>query len=163
MTEAASIRRRSGTLDRLGSLALWLELGLGLRVLAADAVEWYVRRRGPTALCVFADTEIYWTLAQRIRAGAPYEVSAYRDLPHFALRTPGYPLFLAGCQALFGERTLPVRLVQAALGTVCIWLAYRLVRQILPDSERIALIAAALVAVEPFTVGMSALLLSEAL
>ncbi len=55
------------------------------------------------------------------------------DIPHFALRTPGYPILLAGCQALFGERTLAVRLVQAVLGTVSVYLVYRLCRQLVPS------------------------------
>ena len=53
----------------------------------------------------------------------------YADIPHFALRTPGYPLLMAACQALFGERPLAVRLVQAVLGTVGVYLVYRLTLQ----------------------------------
>ena len=120
---------RCAVLGRLVSLALVLEVALALRVAAADAVEWYVRRGGPARLDLFPDTDIYWELARAIRAGGPYEYVEWGDIPHFAIRTPGYPLFLAACQAVFGERTLPVRLVQAALGTLCVYLVYRLARQ----------------------------------
>ena len=78
---------------------------------------------------------IYWELARTIRAGGPYEIVDWGDIPHFALRTPGYPLFLAACQAFFGERTLAVRLVQAAFGTVSVYLVYRLTRQIVANGE----------------------------
>jgi 4-amino-4-deoxy-L-arabinose transferase-like glycosyltransferase len=116
-------------LGRLASLVLVLEIALALRVVAADAIEWYVRRGDPSRLCVFPDTASYWELARTIRTGGPYEVVEWADIPHFALRTPGYPLVLAACQALFGERTLAVRLVQAVLGTLSVYLVYCLARQ----------------------------------
>jgi len=164
---------------RLASLALVLEVALALRVIAADAVEWYVewkiRRGGADPLCLFPDTRIYWELARKIRAGAPYEYVEWADIPHFALRTPGYPLLMAACQALFGERPLAVRLVQAVLGTVGVYLVYRLTLQIVAPSEladsaamatprrwTIPLIAAALAALNPYYAFMSAILLSEA-
>ena len=163
-------------LGRLASLVLVLEIALALRVVAADAVEWYVRHGDPTRLCVFPDTVSYWELARTIRAGGPYEVVEWADIPHFALRTPGYPLVLAACQALFGERTLAVRLVQAVLGTLSVYLVYRLARQFarpensdadpdgLPAQRRrtVPLVAAALAAVNPHYLLMSSLILSEA-
>jgi 4-amino-4-deoxy-L-arabinose transferase-like glycosyltransferase len=163
-------------LARLASLALVLEVALGLRVAAADAVEWFVRSRGPARLDLFPDTDIYWELARAIRAGGPYEYVEWGDIPHFAIRTPGYPLLLAACQALFGERTLPVRLVQAVLGTLCVYLVYHLARQVvLTEADRAAddaispqgrwtvpLIAAAIAAVNPHYLVMSSLVLSEA-
>jgi 4-amino-4-deoxy-L-arabinose transferase-like glycosyltransferase len=142
--------------------------GLGLRVLAADLVQWYTQRKG--VLCVFPDSEIYWELAGKLRRGEPYEISYYVDLPHFALRTPGYPLFLAACQLAFGPRVLPVRLVQAALGAWCVWLVARLTRRALPDDIdppgtiwTVPLIAATITALDPFVVANSAFVLSEAL
>jgi hypothetical protein len=170
-------------------LALLIELAIVLRVLAADAVEWYVHQRATTsggaadAICVFPDTRIYWELARTILEGAPFEILTYGDIPHFSLRTPGYPLFLAGIRFLFGNRPLAVRLVQAALGGVTVWLVFLLTRQVLfrnaqrPNStgpvrglegstfgrESIPLVAAALTALHPYAVLMSALILSEAL
>src|SRR5512135_709419 len=111
---------RANANERPAGRSLVLEGAFGLRVLAAIVVQWFTRRKG--TLCVFPDTRIYWHLARTIREGAPFEVVEWGDLPRFALRTPGYPLFLAACQLVFGERVLPVRLVQAALGTWCVWL-----------------------------------------
>jgi len=102
---------------------------LALRIGAADIVEWYVRRSDPERLCVFDDTNIYWGLAQAICAGEPYQYVEWSDIPHFAIRTPGYPLLLAACQAVFGEQTLAVRLIQAVLGVMCVYLVYCLARQ----------------------------------
>jgi 4-amino-4-deoxy-L-arabinose transferase-like glycosyltransferase len=162
-------------LARLASLAFVLEVALGLRVVAANAVDLYVHRGGSQRLCLFPDSLVYWGLARTIRAGAPYEYVEWSDIPHFAVRTPGYPLFLATCQALFGERTLAVRLVQATLGTVSVYLVYRLTRQFTPLQEAAALgapslpggwtgplVAAALAAINPYYLMMSSLILSEA-
>jgi 4-amino-4-deoxy-L-arabinose transferase-like glycosyltransferase len=159
----------------LVSLALVLQVALGLRIVAADAVDLYVHRGGSPRLCLFPDTTIYWGLARTIRAGAPYEYVEWSDIPHFALRTPGYPLFLAICQALFGRRTLAVRIVQAGLGSLSVYLIYRLTRQVVPAdlaarpgenarSRRTAapVVAAALAAINPYCLFMSAILLSEA-
>jgi len=121
----------------LAPLVVLLELALALRVLAAGAIEWYVRRGGTGRLCLFPDTNIYWELARAIRAKAPYQIVEWGDIPHFALRTPGYPIMLAGCQALFGERTLAVRLVQAVLGTVSVYVVYQLCRQLAPSGEEV--------------------------
>lgn len=149
------------------SLARSVELGLALRVAAACLVHWYAGRKG--TLCVFADTNIYWELARTILEREPFQVMQF-DVPHFALRTPGYPLFLAACQAIFGARLMPVRLVQAALNALAIVLLYRLAARVLPEADRSApegwstpRAAAFLMAVEPYTVGMSALVLSEGL
>ena len=126
--------------------------GLALRVLAAFAVQGYADRLGKP--CLFGDTTIYWELARAIREGRPFVVDQ-SGVPHHALRTPGYPLFLAACQALFGERILPVRLVQAALGTLGVYFVYRLVDRAVGD-RKAAIIAAGLAAVEPYGVGLGA-------
>src|SRR5262249_53665636 len=108
-----------------------------------------------------------WLLAGAIRRGLPYEVVEWGEISHFALRTPGYPAFLAACRFLFGDRPLAARLVQAVLGTVAVWLVYRLTRQAVPEAEERpgwsrAMVAAALAAFYPYSVATSALLLSEA-
>ena len=151
-------------------LSQCLELALWLRVLAACGVQWLSQRRG--IRCLFPDTEIYWMLGQAIRRSEPYEVSQW-GIPHFALRAPAYPLLLAFSQLCFGDRAMPARLLQAALGTLAILALAKLVERLTPDQSQSessaswlsspALIAAALATVDPFTVGFSAVLLSEAL
>jgi 4-amino-4-deoxy-L-arabinose transferase-like glycosyltransferase len=141
-------------------LAGLIGLAFALRALAAVAVDGYVRTRNQ--LCIFPDTNIYVHLADTIIAGGPYQVLQF-GIPHRAIRTPGYPLFLAACRSIFGTGSLlPVRVIQAALGAVCVWLIERVVRQLQPIRAA-ALFAAGLVAIEPYTVGISVLVLSEAL
>jgi 4-amino-4-deoxy-L-arabinose transferase-like glycosyltransferase len=105
------------------SWTLILAVALGLRVVAAVGVTWYAEAQKKP--CVFADTLIYRQLARTIEAGEPYVVMQFGS-PHYALRTPGYPLFLAACRVVFGESLLAVRLVQAVLGTIGVWLVAKL-------------------------------------
>ena len=144
------------------TLALILSVGFVLRVVAAVVVQWYAQRIGQP--CLFGDTLIYWELARTIREGLPFEVNQ-TGIPHFALRTPGYPIFLAACQSLFGLRYLPVRLVQASMGMVAVLILYRLVGNVAPASKAkvwtTAMVAGTLAAVEPYGIGLGVLILSE--
>jgi 4-amino-4-deoxy-L-arabinose transferase-like glycosyltransferase len=172
VTASARAGRWRRALTGLASLALVLQVALALRIIAADVIDLYVHQGGSDSLCLFPDTKIYWGLARAIRTGAPYEYVEWSDIPHFALRTPGYPLFLAVCQAVFGGRTLAVRLVQAGLGTLSVFLVYRLTQQFAvatapgdPSRARgwtAPLVAAAIAAANPYYILMSVLLLSEA-
>lgn len=138
-------------------LAAILAVGLLARIAAAVVAQGYADRIGKPDL--FGDTVLYGALARTIVEGTPYRVDQ-AGIPHYALRTPGYPAFLAGCRALFGPEYLYARLVQAGLGTVGVWLVYRLSRRTLAD-RGVALVAAGLAAVEPYGVGLGALVLSE--
>ncbi len=153
----ASAPPRDGRAAAWPTLAIILAMGLALRVLAAFAVQGYADRLGKP--CLFGDTTIYVELARAIREGRQFVVDQ-SGVPHHALRTPGYPAFIAACQALFGERLLPVRLVQAALGTLGIYFVYRLVDRAVGD-RKAAILAAGLAAVEPYGIGLGALILSE--
>jgi hypothetical protein len=162
-----STRRSRWT--RRASLPLIMIAALAFRLLAAGMVQLFTQQKG--VLGVFGDTTIYWRLAESIRAGSPYVVDQWGQ-PHYALRTPGYPAFLAACQAGFGEHAaLGARVVQAVLGAIGVGIVYGLVVSLWrrggeADRRRartVATVAAALAAVEPYTVGLSALLLSEAL
>jgi 4-amino-4-deoxy-L-arabinose transferase-like glycosyltransferase len=159
--EQVSGARRQIRLDWI-TFALIILSALWVRIAAADVVHWYAQRIGKP--CLFGDTFIYWELSRTIREGTPFEVSQ-TGVPHFALRTPGYPAFLAGCQLLFGQRYLPVRIVQAVLGTIGVFVVYRLTKRVLPQTNRglwsTATIAMLLAAFEPYGVGLGALILSE--
>jgi 4-amino-4-deoxy-L-arabinose transferase-like glycosyltransferase len=148
------------------ALVAALAVALAARVAAALVVESFARRAG--GLCLFDDTRIYWHLAGTILRGEPFVVMQYEQ-PHFALRTPGYPLWLAAYRALFGDSTLAPRFGQAILGTAAVAALAALVRRLVdPESDpvrarRAAVATAWLAALEPYGVGMSALLLSEGL
>ena len=147
MSEGVSNRRWVG---RAASLTLVLLVALGLRLVAAGVVTRYAASQGK--LCVFADTDIYWKLAGAIVAGEPFQVGQW-GVPHYALRTPGYPLFLAACRATLGDGLFGVRAVQAILGTLAVWLLARLAGATISGDRRerwaVPLIAASLAAVDP--------------
>ena len=160
-------------LRRIAGTVAVLAVALALRVLAAGVLQWFVQKNVPNRLCVFPDTEYYWQLAKTIRAGSAYEIVEWGSISHRALRTPGYPLFLAACQAIFGEWSLGVRLVQAVLGTLSVGLVYLLTQRLVQcsgacpttgfPSRTAPLVAAGLAAIDPYYVAISELLLSEAL
>ncbi len=180
-------KERIASIPQSYRLGPWLEAATMLRLIVACLVQWYVQKRG--RLCLFPDTEVYWRLAQTIVHGTPYEISQW-GIPHLALRTPGYPLFLAAFQAIFGDRVMPVRIAQAILGAASVWLTVGLVkaldldrlqkgfrqdeRRTNSEAERSAQprfhrlppiwwIAAGIAALEPYHASLSVLILSEAL
>ena len=137
-------------------MAWILGVAVTLRLVAAAGVSWYVARVGKP--CVFPDTIIYWELARAIVAGDPYRVFQ-GGAPHYALRTPGFPLFLAGCRLLFGASLPGVRIVQAILGTMAVWLVCCLIGAVFGVEEvrrkgwTLGWIGAAMVAIDPYVVG----------
>jgi 4-amino-4-deoxy-L-arabinose transferase-like glycosyltransferase len=79
------------------------------------------------------------------------------DADVHAYRVPGYPALIAAC----GGNVRVVRLVQAVLDTSSVLAAYLLARRWL--SRRASLLATALVAINPFLIYFSGLILSETL
>jgi 4-amino-4-deoxy-L-arabinose transferase-like glycosyltransferase len=155
----------------LRALLAALVAALAARSVAAVALQWYLSKQGPNRLCMFDDANYYWLLARTIRDGAVYQIVEWGTIAHKALRTPGYPLFLAACQAVFGEWPLGVRLVQAVLGSLTVVLVYFLTVRFAHHSTEqgsffaasAPLAAAVLAAVNPYYIALSELLLSEAL
>jgi hypothetical protein len=77
------------------------------------------------------------------------------------VRTPGYPLLLI--PGLLAGRLLPVTiLLQVLLSCFTVYMVYRMAR-LLFDSERIAILAATLYAIEPLSVLYTGLILTETL
>ena len=134
-----------------------LLLALGLRVGAALSVHTYLESAGREFL-IAGDAAGYWELGQKLAAGEDYSIY---DPPRRAMRMPGYPVFLAASIKLGGTRLLPVRLLQAGVGTAACWLVH-LLGTLLID-EKTGLLAAFLAAVSPTFVGFSSLVLSETL
>jgi 4-amino-4-deoxy-L-arabinose transferase-like glycosyltransferase len=163
----------TGALRQLSAPGVVLAVALLSRMIAAGVMQSYVARLRPPRLCFFPDTNYYWLLARAIREGRPYEIVEQGTISFKAMRTPGYPLFLAACQAILGEWPLGVRLVQAVLGTASVWLVYLLTRRCEPSHatgcagaarcRRATLAAAILAAIDPYYIAISELLLSEAL
>lgn len=141
------------------SLRLILGLACLVRIIAAILVESMTSQR--QTICLFGDTSIYWQYALSIAKGTSYVVYQW-DVPHYALRTPGYPIWLAGWIWLFGEITWPIRMAQVVLGVVAVMWVYRLSLAVkLPETS--ARYAALIAAVDPFQTVNNALLLTESI
>ena len=130
-----------------------------LRIVFALAVEYLAASRG--ARCLFGDTEIYWQYGLAIAEGRPYVVYQW-EVPHFALRTPGYPVWLSLFIKLLGTSTVWIRLGQASLGTLAVWWIYKLAGK-LGFTEHTCRLSAFLLAIDPFQAMQSSFLLTEAL
>jgi 4-amino-4-deoxy-L-arabinose transferase-like glycosyltransferase len=145
-------------------LGLWLAVGLGARlaVVALPHVAgsltvagWPVSRWVHQPL--FQDSLEYTRVASSIRHGEGFALDRASRIG----RMPGYPVFLAGVQAVFGESLLAARVADALLGTVLIALVFLLTREFYGPREGVA--AAAIVAIYPFLVAQALLVLSETL
>ena len=111
-----------------------------IRLLAAVCWDVYFAHGG----FVYGDSDGYWTLAQNIASGKPYEYYGRQ-----IFRMPGYPLFLAALQAIFGTN-VPIlygRIAGAVLGAFCVWEIWAIAR--LLYGEKSGLIAAAIAAIYP--------------
>jgi len=112
----------------------------------------------PHSLSLLPDQLEYHSIAHNVLAGEGFHFRDERfDGNVYAFRMPGYPLFVAVC----GGNVIVVRIVQAVIDTSTALAIYLLARTWL--QQRNALLAAALVAINPYLIYFSGLLLSETL
>ena len=130
------------------ALGALLVLAFGLR-----AAFFFVHR----APLEFPDSVIYDKIAVNVCAG----VGLTQDPQTAVFRPPLYPLFLAGSYRLFGHNLAVVGLIQAALGALTALVVWHVAR--LWFDEVAGGIAAGIVALYPFFIFYSALLLTETL
>jgi 4-amino-4-deoxy-L-arabinose transferase-like glycosyltransferase len=125
----------------------WLPLIMGLAVGLRLALGWMHP-------FTFPDWADYDALARALVAHQPYETGG-----NIATRMPGYPLLVAAIYAICGtDAQRAVAVVQAFLGGGVVLITYLMGRRVSPS---VGLVAAALVAVDPLSVGFSAALLTE--
>jgi hypothetical protein len=132
-------------------LAIALRLGWGL-----------TRPTSDSAIDALPDQREYLTLASNLLDGQGLTFVDRRfNQQVFAFRMPGYPLFLAAC----GANPRVARAVQALLDASTVLAVYLLAMLLSPEDRRhaIGLVAACLVALNPYLVYFSGLLLSETL
>jgi hypothetical protein len=117
---------------------------------------------GDEAINALPDQREYLALARNLLSGRGLQFydERFKDTV-LAYRTPGYPAFIAAV----GARVRAVRLAQAVVDTSTVlaifWLARALLK--IDRPSRAALLAAGLVAANPFLIYFSGLLLSETL
>ena len=147
--QTAHLQRPTGRSSRRGLAAVFL-LAVSLRV--GFIVLW----GGVNAPLRFHDAKEYWSMAQSLAAGEGlFDARGYR-----ATRMPAYPAFL-GVFVRLGAGLGAVRISQAVLGSLAAvaigWLGIKLA------GRTVGLLAGVAVAVDPFNVFFSNLLLTETL
>ncbi|MCX7047035.1 MAG: glycosyltransferase family 39 protein [Candidatus Sumerlaeota bacterium] len=107
------------------------------------------------------DTPGYWNSALALLKQGTFLQSPDPGAAPETFRTPGYPAFMAGVFALFGQRAAAVILIQIALALATIYLTYWLAARAFHPYA--GLWAAALVALDPTHIYHNNLLLTETL
>jgi len=126
-----------------------LVIGFGLRLALALTMDNKIS---------WEDESDYLDLAQKISNGAGYVLA---DGSPTAFRAPGYPAFLTLLHLGGLTSPLAVRIIQALLATIIIWLVYRLGSELM--NRAAGLTGAALTAIYPYYIFMPATLLAETL
>ena len=114
----------------------------------------------------FSDAKQYDNIAVNIVSGHGFSKIVGGPYVPTTIRTPGYPLFLAGIYAVFGHSYIAVKIIQAVLGAVLCILIFFIANTIY-DDKRVGLISSVLTAIyKPFILGFHyyggpALLLTE--
>lgn len=146
--------RRVGTLVVLTILivAFGLRLGAGL---------WLQKTQGAEATGDLGDSRGYRNIADNLVAGRGLVMTDLEvgPSPRYADRMPGYPLILSALQAVFGENTVSLLVLQSLVGAATAWLAWRLGRELC--SPLAGYLAAAGVAVATWQVAFAAVTLTE--
>lgn len=130
---------------------------LVVRVIAAWS--WQQATVAGGRLFRLGDSDSYWVLAGHLARGEAYQ---YGSPDASIFRAPLYPLLLAPCTLLNDPATgiWCARLLGCVLGTVAVWLVMQLARR--GGGEPAAIVAGAIAAFYPGAIGMSIVILSEA-
>lgn len=140
---------------------LWIAILLLAFVLRAGfAVQWHGRAEAEGQAFRLGDSHSYWTLAEQIARGQPYQ---YGSENAQIFRAPLYPVMLAPLTWIPDRSTaiLAARLVGCLLGTLAVGLLVVLASRLGGPCAGWA--AGAIGAVYPAAIGMSGIVLSEAL
>jgi len=105
------------------------------------------------------DSASYHYLALNMLKEGVFSRSSGPPFVYEVFRTPGYPLMLSGLYALFGNSTLPVILLQVAIGTGTVALTWLVGRRLF--SPRVGTWAAAILSLDMASVCLGQMLMSE--
>lgn len=108
----------------------------------------------------FWDDAHYIILAESLADGTGYRLTNLPDAPVEDAFPPGYPLLLAPLVTLFPENFVPLKVLSLIFWLASLPLLYRLFLRRLSARQAVALVA--LVALNPFLVGMATTVMSEA-
>ncbi|HVB81760.1 MAG TPA: glycosyltransferase family 39 protein [Candidatus Binataceae bacterium] len=146
----------STSVGRTGYLKIWSALGLALFLRALFPVVGYCYTRDVTIFYT-PDTASYIAPARELIAHHRFSSDGAPEIA----RTPGYPLLLT-VGLLLGRVELVTVVLQILLSCFTVYMVYR-TALLLFERERVALVAALLYAIEPFSILFTSLLSTETL
>lgn len=143
-------------LPHLLALAGIMLLAAGLRY---GIARHYQNKLAPGVMFEFGDSDTYWQLGETIYRGQAY---SYGPREYHVMRTPGYPVLLAGLMQVTDGAARPwdARLLSVALGAVAVLLNYFVGRSFF--GEHVGLLTALITALAPCAVASSVFVLAEA-
>jgi 4-amino-4-deoxy-L-arabinose transferase-like glycosyltransferase len=131
---------------------------LSFSLLSKLSLALWVRVHNPSA-AVTPDTPGYSAIALNLLHHGVFSRSAGSPFAFEAKRPPGFPAVLAVIYGIFGTSPFWVAAVQAVLATLTVLLTYQIGKMMF--GRTVGLIAAAALCLDPVSVGMSQVVLSE--
>lgn len=141
-----------------GCVLAVLTLALVLRIAAASY--WHSTAAHEGHLFRLGDSHSYWILASELARGLPYQ---YGSPDASIFRAPVYPLVLAPCILIEDQQSAvwAARMLGCVLGTIAVGLIMLLGYRV--SGNAAMLLAGVLAAIYPGAIGMSIVILSEAI
>lgn len=139
--------RLAVVLPRKASQRQWLALLLGAALLVRLLAVFVTHSNHPQ-WALNGDSDSYIGAARSLLDGH-LTIRPGSDTP-LLFRTPGYPAFIAAVFAVFGERLVPVLVLQALLSVGTVFLAYLIASRVWDDT--VGLVAATILAFDPFQI-----------
>jgi 4-amino-4-deoxy-L-arabinose transferase-like glycosyltransferase len=137
----------------------WLLL-IVAAALVARVVAVLVTHDAHPGWALYADSDSYLGAARSLVEDGTLNLRPGSSQP-ILFRTPGYPVFIAGVFEVFGDRLLPVLLLQALLSVGTVFLAYVIAARVWDDS--VGLVAAGILAFDPFQIRAADWIANESL
>lgn len=126
----------------------WLALLIGAAlVLRLGAV--FVTHSNHPQWALNGDSDSYIGAARSLVEHGKLTIRPGSDTP-ILFRTPGYPVFIAAVYAVFGQRLVPVLVLQALVSVGTVFLAYLIASRVWDDT--VGLVAATILAFDPFQI-----------
>lgn len=149
-TVAAGPPEEAGTGWLPGSRAQrqWLALIVGAALVIRVVAVLFTHENHPS-WALYADSDSYLGAARSLVEQGRLNLQPGSDQP-ILFRTPGYPVFIGGIFAIFGQRLVPVLLLQAVLSAGTVLLAYVIAAKVWDATA--GLVAAGLLAFDPFQI-----------
>ncbi len=140
--------RLAVVLPKKASQRQWLALIIGAAVLLR-LIAVFVTHSNHPQWALNGDSDSYIGAARSLVENGNLNIRPGSSTP-ILFRTPGYPVFIAAVYAVFGQRLVPVLVLQALISVGTVLLAYLIASRVWDDV--VGLVAATILAFDPFQI-----------